>query len=128
MTRTPEELQQQTLKAKVPGIDNAWILCSGVIRDDDTYGGPPQVRATMSFLYDAGSKAAEWEPQYGPIQIWTKCEEGAENSRPHYFYDYVLQDGWNWSQLAVDKAALPDAFAAGNYEHIFAELKAWSAR
>ena len=128
MTRTLEELQQQILKAKVPNIENAWILCSAKPRTDEDDYGIPQVKATMSFLYDAGNVAAEWEPEYGPIQVWTKCEADTKDSRPHYFYDYVISNGWNWSQLAVDKAALPDAFAAGNYEHIFAELKAWSAR
>ena len=67
MTRTLEELQQQTLKAKVSGIENAWILCSAKPRTDEDDYGIPQVKATMSFLYDAGNVAAEWEPEYGPI-------------------------------------------------------------
>lgn len=118
-------LQEKIGKAKFEGIDNAWILVSATWREKQL-GGDRVVKANMSFLYDAGEIAVEWEPQYGPIQIWYKCSEDHEDPRPHYFYDFVINNRADWAQGAVYRLGLPAAFVRGNYKYIFAVLKDWA--
>ena len=85
-----------------------------------------RVKTNMSFLYDAGEYAAEWEPEYGPIQVWHKCEEGAPEARAHYYYDFTDSGFFNFSQLAVDENGLPGAAARGSFDYIFDVLKRWA--
>ena len=116
--------QRETLKTPVPHIANAYILASASWRDktEEDLGVQPQI----SFLYDAGDVAAEWPVEYGPIYVWHKCNRDALGAREHYFYDFVNDGPFNYSQLAVDKAQLPAAFEDGSWAHIFAELKEWA--
>jgi len=118
--------QRETLKAPVPSIENAYILCSASWRDktEEDRGVHPHI----SFLYDAGDIAAEWGTEHGPIFVWHKCSRDAPDAREHYFYDFVNDKSFNFSQLAVDRAELPAAFEAGHWAHIFAELKEWAQR
>lgn len=80
------------------------------------------VKGTLTFLSDGGNgKAAEWEPEYGPIHIW---EEG--EGRPHWHFESVLDKPLNWSQLAVDREGLKDLLIEGNIDGVFAVLKRWA--
>ena len=111
----------QNVKAiPFPGIPNAYIVISAV-KSEKGNG----VEKRMSFFYDNGMKGAEWEPDYGPISIYNKCEKNDEGAMPHFFYEYYTGQG-NWSQLAVQREGLPDSFLAGDYPAIFAVLKSWS--
>lgn len=102
-------------KSKVEGIDNAYILVSGQKREIEGAENLYLAKATVSFVYDSGEYAAEWEPEYGPIQVWHKCDESAEAARPHYFYDFTDSQPGNWSQLAVERLQLPEAFVQGRF-------------
>lgn len=104
------------------GIPNAFLIISGRWKTDEKDYCVPMV----SFLYDAGDWAAEWEPQHGPIQIWEKCDKDHPKAKEHYFYDYVLDTFGNWSQLAVNHNFLPQSFVEGDYEHIYSVLKSWT--
>lgn len=115
------DLKKRVATLPFPNIKNAYILVSGSWRKDHDF-----VEPVVSFLYDAGLKAAEWCPPYGPITIHRKTEEGQENAKKHYFYDYVVNESLNWSQLAVEREGLPEAFVNGNYDYIFEVLKEWA--
>ena len=90
----------------------------------------------VSFLADSGNgSAAEWEPRYGPIQIWTQCEEdwtgtcdlgGTIKSRSHWHFPFVQGYQMNWSQLAVDREGLKELLRDGNIDGIFNVLERWS--
>jgi hypothetical protein len=108
--------------------DNCFILVSGARRPPEETFGAFYVKANMSFLYDAGDYAAEWEPEYGPIQVWHKCEADAENAKEHYYFDFTDSPGGSWSQLAVEEYQLPQAFHCGDYDYIFSVLKEWATR
>lgn len=110
--------------SRFEGIENAYILVSARWRNEER----DSVKATMSFLYDGGKFAAEWEPEYGPIQIWEKADGPGDGIGEHYFYDYVVDTTLNWSQLAVDREGLKKYFLDGNYHLIFAVLKEWANR
>lgn len=84
------------------------------------------LKAMVSFLYDAGEFAAEWEPEYGPITIWHKCAKDAPGADEHYYYEYQDRGPGNWSQLAVEDEHLKQAFIENNYKHIFNVLKKWA--
>ena len=116
--------QQYVCKAKVSDIEGAWIIISAHQKDPDKTYGEFRCEAGMSFLYDAGNGiAVEWEPEHGPIQRWHRAESGKE----HYYFDYVgLDDYMSWSQLAVERHKLPQAFVAGNYTYIFKVLREWA--
>jgi hypothetical protein len=111
----------QVIQATIPNIENAHILVSAVWDDNG------KIHVNMSFLYDSGNVAAEWEPRWGPIQLWYRVDENHEHAKAHYFYDHV--DGsanLAWSQLAVDREGLQGAFVRGDYTHIFRVLKRWA--
>jgi len=105
---------------------NCYVLVSGQKKDPKDHYGMFLVHSVVSFLYDAGEYAAEWEVEYGPIQILHRCEEADENAKPHYFYDFENSPPGSWSQLAVEENELPQAFNAGDFRYIFNILKDWA--
>jgi hypothetical protein len=115
--------QKRLLKLPVPDIENAYILISASQREDDL---EVLVKANMSFLYDAGEYAAEWEPEHGPIQVWHKCDPDADRARDHYYYDYTDSGPFNWNQSAVSRNGLCGAFLRGDYRYIFSILANWA--
>jgi hypothetical protein len=118
------ELQKRIIKTEYkPGC---FVLASFQKRDMKETQGDFRVKTTVSFVYDAGIVAAEWEPEYGPIQVWEKCDKDADNAREHYFYDFTNSPGGNWSQMAVDSNQLPQAANRGDYDYIFSVLKEWT--
>ena len=121
------EKQKRVAKLPFPEVENAYVLISGQEKPvEESYLNELWVKPIMSFIYDAGNVAAEWEPEYGPIQLWTKCEEGDEGATEHYFYDYHNSPLGSWSQLAVEREQLPHAFIRGNYKYIFNVLRDWA--
>jgi hypothetical protein len=113
---------QKAIAAQMVDFPGAYILVSARRRQDD----PSFIKATMSFLFADGDYAAEWEPEYGPIQKWHKCEKDAPDAKPHFFFDFTDNKPGEWSQTAVDSNGLKDAFLAGNYYHIFSVLQNWA--
>jgi len=104
-----------------PDIDNAYVVISGH-KSEHTGNG---VQKCMTFFYGGDKIGAEWEPDNGPITVIYSCDKDTDGAQPHWFYDYCTGYG-NWSQLAVDREHLPDAFLAGSYDYIFGVLKAWA--
>lgn len=86
------------------------------------------VYPTVSFLYRGETKAAEWEVQYGPIQLWEKADENIEDAKEHYVYPLIHDIPANWSQLAVEDNDLQGALLRGNYDYIFDVLERWAER
>ena len=84
----------------------------------------------MSFVYENPETgyAAEWEPRYGPIQVWHKCEAGSENAIEHYLFDFTDSQGGNWSQLSVESEGFHYAFYDSEWDRIFEMLKGWTYR
>ena len=118
------KLQERVIKAQwKPGC---WLLVSGSRKDPRDTFGAFYAKATVSFLFDSGEVSAEWEPEYGPIQVWHKCHESTEGAKEHYFYDFTNDSPGNWSQLAVEENELPQAFVDGNYDYIFSVLEIWA--
>jgi hypothetical protein len=82
----------------------------------------------FSFCFINGDYAAEWEPEYGPIQVWHRCGKDDAEAKPHYIFDFE-NSGWgNWSQLAVDENELPSAANSGDWQYIFNVLKNWAGK
>lgn len=91
----------------------------------------------VSFLADSGEgTAAEWEPQYGPIQLWTECdqdwrgqtERGNEiKPRAHWHFAFVEEKPADWSQLAVDREDLKGMLSRGNLDGVFNVLLRWAS-
>ena len=90
----------------------------------------------VSFLADSGrGTAAEWEPRYGPIQVWRECTEEWEGetvcgSRPeprqHWHFPFVEDEGAKCSQLAVDNEGLKDMLVRGDLDGVFRVLIQWA--
>jgi len=117
------KMQSKVIKAEYkPGC---WILISPM-KAKKQYDYGLKVDYVFSFLYDAGEVAAEWEPRYGPIQTWNKCNKDDENAIEHYFYDWHNTIPLSWSQLSVEREQLPEMFLAGNWDAIFDVLKSWT--
>lgn len=109
--------------------DGARVIYSAAKKDPkDCYGGEIRVKNNFSFCFINGDYAAEWEPEYGPIQVWHKCEKDSENAKPHYIFDFSDSQGGNWSQLAVDQNELPQAANHGDWQYIFNVLEDWADR
>ena len=115
----------RVLKVTVPEYGEGACVLYSASKRDDPYGDY-RVENHFSFACVNGDYAAEWEPEYGPIQVWHKCEKDATNSREHYIIDYTDSQGRNWSQLAVDRCELPQAANHGDWQYIFNVLKSWT--
>lgn len=131
-----------------PDRPNCYICISGKLRRERRYGekwyvdhdheeqttkhefGDKRTEPLISFTYARDGVAAEWDGDAGPIQLWFKCERGfkEENgyseAREHWLWPFAYGRG-HWSQLAVDRADLPDRFNRGDWDGIFAELQRW---
>ena len=94
------------------------------------------IKPHVSFLADNGEGcAAEWEPQYGPIQIWVECEEGwtgkgdfdeGSKARQHWHFSFVEDRPGAWSQLAVDREGLRKKLVNGDLAGVFDVLMRWA--
>ncbi len=102
-------------------LEHAYVIISF---KEDKYGRGAEY--FLSFLYDGGRVAAEWEPRYGPIQRWIKCDKDSPNAQEHYFYEYHNTPPGSWSQLAVETYGLVKELLMGHYETIFNILKDWT--
>lgn len=95
------------------------------------------IKPHVSFLADSGEgTAAEWEPQCGPIQLWTECtedwrgqtERGNEiKPRAHWHFAFVEDKPADWSQLAVDREDLKGMLSRGNLDGVFDALMRWAS-
>jgi hypothetical protein len=106
--------------------EHCFVLVSAKLRDTSETCGLICVKSVVSLLYDAGNVAAEWELEYGPIQIWRKADKLEEGTKEHYFYKFVYDTPMNWSQLAVDRNELPQAANRGDWDYIFSVLEDWA--
>lgn len=113
-----------------PGIENAYLSISAAVSPKEPPFDGVRLSPTMTFAYVNGRVAAEWEPQYGPIQLWyERAADDHENDRmPHWLWPFGSKSNARWSQMAVDRHALREAFAGGNYEYIFQVLADWASR
>jgi hypothetical protein len=117
-------MNKSIIKLPFPGIENAYLVFSA--NQKKLVEFDVGVYYNVSFLVYAGSVAAEWEPQYGPIQLWYKREATDENVEPGYVFEYVDAGGLNWSQLAVEREQLKPALLSGDYQYIFSVLHRWA--
>jgi hypothetical protein len=106
--------------------EGAHIVYSAAKRKLKDTCGEFQVKNNFSFCFIDGDYAAEWEPEYGPIQVWHKCKETDKNARKHYIFDFTDSGGFNFSQLAVLDYELPQSANEGNWQYIFNVLKDWT--
>ena len=94
--------------------------------------GEIEILATVSFLADSGKgNAAEWEPKYGPIQMWTECEanwvgDGDRKPRSHWHFACVQDNPGDWSQLSVERERLKEMLVAGDIDGVFSVLLRWA--
>lgn len=120
----------QKFVIKTQWTSNCYLIMSPKIRDRNKHKSIDNMDYAVSFLYDNPETgfAAEWEPRYGPIQVWHKCEPTADNAKPHYFYDFTDSGGGNWSQISVERSGLHEYFYSSNWQAIFMILKEWTDR
>lgn len=117
----------RVLVIKVPQFgDGANVIYSAARRDPKETGGDFRVKNNFSFCFINGDYAAEWEPEYGPIQVWHKCDKDHQDAKPNYIFDFTDSGNMNWSQLAVDRYELPSSANNGNWQYIFNVLKEWA--
>jgi hypothetical protein len=97
-----------------PNIQNAYIIISA-----KQEGEPDKIKVCTTFFFDSGKGiGAEWEPEYGPITTLYSVPADDPEAQEHWFYPFI--DGYgHWSQLAVNKYNLKEAFANGDYKYIF---------
>jgi hypothetical protein len=108
--------------------EGANVIYSAARRRPEDNFGEFRVKNNFSFCFINGNYAAEWEPEYGPIQVWHKCKETDENAREHYIFDFTDSGNLNFSQLAVDENDLPRSANVGDWQYIFNVLKDWADR
>jgi len=122
------QFQKRVLKTQ--WRENCYILMSPKIRDSDRPMDIDNMDYAMSFLYHNSETgyAAEWEPRYGPIQVWHQCLENSEGAKEHYFFDFTDSEGGNWSQMAVEREGLHRYFFESDWNSIFNVLMSWTER
>ncbi len=102
-----------------------WYLNAHDEREQKYYASV-HTKARITFAYRSENVAAEWDGEYGPIQLWYKCEadykEDYDEARPHWLFPFAHGNGC-WSQMAVEENHLPEAFNTGDYDSIFSVLE-----
>lgn len=109
-------------------IEGAFVCVS--FKNGKNSFGEQQAEPHMTLVYVNGKVAAEWEPQYGPIQLWYErdSEQPETDAMTHWLWPYGSKPNLRFSQLAVDQHFLPESLVRGDYEHVFAVLKEWASR
>jgi hypothetical protein len=122
-------MMNRVLVVNVPQYgEGAYVIYSAAKRDLEETFGEIQVKNNFSFCFINGDHAAEWEPEYGPIQVWHKCKKDDSESKPHYIFDFTDSGNLNWSQMAVDKYQLPYSANQGDWQYIFNVLEEWASK
>ena len=115
--------------------DHRVVFISSSLKPDRQTREQYDYNARVSFCYVVGDLAAEWETEYGPIQVFRRMElpEGAEpvdrseakvgDPVRHHIWPCIVHDPDTGSQLAVDERGLPQAFVDGRWDQIFATLR-----
>ncbi len=85
-----------------------------------------RVKPFITFFYDAGDVAAEWECTSGPIMRWYRCGADHPQAESHFFWDWHRPVLFPWSQLAVEREGLPNFFLEQNFDAIFNILRFWA--
>lgn len=124
-------MRQTTSKGKtiteLPIKPNCFLLLSG--HKATKYDGMEDGGATyiISLLYRDEEKgmAVEWEPKYGPIQIFTRATETSEEKQEHYIFPVINPSGLDWTQMGVNDRGLPEAFIHGDLDFIFNVLRSY---
>ena len=108
-------------------IEGAFVCVS--FRRGQNSLGDPQAEPLITLAYLNGRVAAEWEPQHGPIQLWYQrdSDQPENDAMQHWLWPYGSKGGIRWSQLAVDRANMPEALMSGDFERVFAVLKDWAS-
>ena len=115
-----------------------YVYQSFVGSTDSTFGDF-SVSHVVTFIADPGNGViAEWEPQYGPIQIWEECgenwkgectwSEGEVGARTHWHFPFVKDHVGQWAQGAVDDERLKEKLASGDLKGVFDVLMRWANR
>ena len=86
---------------------------------------PNKVKQNLSYIVDLGNDTAvEWEPEYGPLTLLTKCGPDHPDARPHWYFPFYIGQG-QWSQLAVLELELNELLTHGEYEVMFQTMANW---
>jgi len=119
-------MQNRIIRAEFPDIPGAFLFLSGHKKKAKEPLEQLNTETCVSFVFISEEKATEWEPKYGPIQVWKKADGSDESHKPHYIFEFVQDTPGNWSQLAVAREGLPEAFLCGDYKYIFQVLREWA--
>lgn len=119
-----------------PGIDGAYLCLSARKKPEDGGWSSEHCEPNITFTFDNGDVMAEWDGEFGPLQLWFKCDEdyeyvayegaAAEKARRHWLYPFAVGSG-HWGQQVVGEHELPAKFLRGNYEYIFNTLRWWAS-
>ena len=86
-----------------------------------------RTNAIVSFCWNAGKVAAEWDGASGPIQLWFSEPGDLDHDPidPHWIFPKAWGYGCS-TQIAVNEMQLPEAFHYGEYQRIFNTLRHWA--
>ena len=107
-----------------PEKENCYLFVSGS-RKKTKDGDPPLTTPRISFVYEKDGVAAEWDGEYGPLQMWYEGHRDEAGAKEHYIWPFTNTPGLSWSQVAVNQNELPQRFNEGDYDGIFAVLEGW---
>ena len=103
--------------------ENCYLLLTACKTENQEFFG---VKPFITFFYDAGDVATEWECTSGPIMRWYRCDADHPQAKSHFFWDWHKPEPFSWSQLAVEREGLPDFFLEHNFDVIFNILRCWA--
>lgn len=117
-------MRPDILQLPVPGDERAFVLISGhaSVSKSET-SAPNGAYPVMSFVVIHGDTAVEWEPRFGPIQVWHRSDSA--DATPNYIFEHAVGD---WSQIAVQDEDLAGKMIRGDFAAIFAVLHRWAER
>ena len=83
-----------------------------------------RTEACITFTYMKDGVAAEWDGEYGPIQLWFEAKVAGDGVREHWLWPLATGAG-HWSQMAVNENDLPRSFNKGEWGSIFGVLRSF---
>lgn len=107
-----------------PGATQGYVYISARLPRDITEACGADV--VVSFVLDTGTVAVEWEPKFGPLQLWFRAPDDDETADDSYVWPKHRTPPLSWSQTAVDKEGLPEALARGDLAYVFSVLRRWA--
>lgn len=116
----------KVIKAKGSKVKGSYIAVSASLKSKTLPVDSSNVRTNLTFLVKGQGKVVEWNPNHGPVMIFTKAKSPKLVVDKHWLLGGCLV--MNATFYGIKEHKLLEHFVEGNEEAIFSALSSYLNR